>query len=90
MLGCGCYVLEPVAEQRGGGVMGRPRAVSWWVVARGAGCVIVFPEMGGAVVSVRVVFDEIVVDPASGCFSGLGRLRIDVARGSRNPTNFWC
>ena len=86
--GCKCYVLKPIAERKKDF---DDKAYSGFLVGYGeqnTGYLVFVPELNKAVVSVHVVFNEIIPDPTSEYFAELDRLQIEVAADAKDPQEY--
>jgi len=86
--GCKCYALKPIADRRKDL---DDKAYSGFLVGyaeQNTGYVIFVPSLNKTIVSVHVVFNEIIPDPTAEYFSELEQLTIAVAEDSRNPADY--
>ena len=82
---CKCYALKPKADRRKDF---DEKAYAGFLVGyaqQNTGYLIFVPALDKIVVSVHVVFNEIIPDSSAEYFSELERLKIEVASESRDP-----
>jgi hypothetical protein len=86
--GCKCYALKPAAERRkdfddktyAGHLVGYAQ--------QNTGYMIFVPALDKIIVSVHVIFNEIIPDPTAEYFSELEKLNIKVADDSKDPADY--
>ena len=86
--GCKCYALKPVAERRKDF---DDKAYSGFLVGyaqQNTGYLIFVPALDKLLVSVHVVFNEVIPDPTADYFSELEKLKIEVASDAKDPSDF--
>ena len=86
--GCKCYVLKPIAERRKDF---DDKAYSGYLVGyatQNTGYVVFIPALDKVVISVHVIFNEVIPDPTAEYFSELERLQFEVASDSRDVQDF--
>ena len=86
--GCKCYALKPAAERRKDF---DDKAYSGFLVGyaqQNTGYMIFVPVLDKIIVSVHVVFNEVIPDPTADYFSELEQLKIEVASDSKDPSDF--
>jgi hypothetical protein len=86
--GCKCYALKPIAERQKDM---DDKAYSGFLVGyaeQNTGYVIFVPSLNKTIVSVHVVFNEIIPDPTAEYFSELEQLKIEVAEDSKDPADY--
>jgi hypothetical protein len=86
--GCKCYALKPKAERLKDM---DDKAYTGFLVGyseQNTGYIIFVPALNKTIVSVHVVFNEIIPDPTADYFSELDKLKIDVAAESKDPADF--
>ena len=83
-----CYALKPKADRRKDF---DEKAYTGFLVGysqQNTGYLVFVPALDKIVVSVHVVFNEIIPDPSAEYFSELERLKIEVASESRDPKDY--
>ena len=86
--GCKCYALKPIAERRKDF---DDKAYSGFLVGyaqQNTGYMIFVPELDKIIVSVHVVFNEVIPDPTADYFSELEKLKIEVAPDSQRLEDY--
>ncbi len=86
--GCKCYALKPIAERRKDF---DDKAYSGFLVGyaqQNTGYMIFIPSLDKIIVSVHVVFNEIIPDPTAEYFSELEQLKIEVASNPQDPSHY--
>lgn len=86
--GCKCYALKPVAERRKDF---DDKAYSGFLVGyaqENTGYLIYVPAVDKILVSVHVIFNEIIPDPTAEYFSELEKLKIEVASDAKDPADY--
>jgi hypothetical protein len=86
--GCKCYALKPIAERKKDF---DDKAYSGFLVGyaeENTGYLVFVPELNKVIVSVHVVFNEIIPDSTSDYFAELDRLKIDVASEEKDPASY--
>ena len=85
---CKCYALKPKADRRKDF---DEKVYTGFLVGyaqQNTGYLVFVPALDKIVVSVHVVFNEIIPDPSAEYFSELERLKIEVASESRDPMDY--
>jgi hypothetical protein len=86
--GCKCYALKPVAERKKDF---DDKAYSGFLVGyaqQNTGYMVFVPALDKIIVSVHVVFNEVIPDPTAEYFSELEQLKIEVASESKDPADY--
>jgi len=86
--GCKCYALKPIAERKKDF---DDKAYSGFLVGyaqENTGYMIFVPSLNKIIVSVHVVFNEVIPDPTSEYFSELEQLKIEVATTPQDPSHY--
>jgi hypothetical protein len=86
--GCKCYALKPIAERRKDM---DDKAYTGFLVGyavQNTGYIIFVPDLNKTIVSVHVVFNEIIPDHTAEYFAELEKLNIDVAPESREASDY--
>lgn len=83
--GCKCYALKPVAERHKDF---DGKAYSGFLVGyaqENTGYMVFVPALDKIIVSVHIIFNEIIPDPTAEYFSELEKLNIAVAPDAKDP-----
>jgi hypothetical protein len=86
--GCKCYALKPIADRRKDF---DDKAYSGFLVGyaqENTGYLIFIPSLDKIIVSVHVVFNEVIPDPTAEYFSELEKLKIEVASNPQDPSHY--
>jgi hypothetical protein len=83
-----CYALKPIEERRKDF---DDKAYSAFLVGyaqENTGYLIFIPSLDKIIVSVHVVFSEVIPDPTAEYFAELEKLKIEVASNSKDPSHY--